>query len=70
MATNLNIDDVTYQLKKDANSLDSKKYYIRAAFPLNYITDNMTYNQAQKVAKSMRQLGYTVIDMTKTSKPS
>ena len=66
MATNMNIDDVTYELKKDESSgLAAKRFYIRAGFPLSFITDNMTYNQAQKTARSMRQLGFTVIDKTR-----
>lgn len=67
MATNLNIDDVTYELRLDTTNVaqGNKKYYIRAGFPLNYLTDDMTYREAQKVAKSIRQLGFTVIDCSK-----
>jgi len=69
MATNLNIDDVTYELWKDTVTDEAiktnKKYYIRASKPLCYLTDNMTKREANKVAKSMRQLGFTVIDMVK-----
>lgn len=76
MATNLNIDDVTYELKEDTNiqplhSKDAnyaKRFYIRTGFPLSYLTDNMTKREANKVAKSLRQLGFTVIDKTKEVK--
>lgn len=66
----INIDDVTYEIRIDDSasvkiSKTNQKYYIRAGFPRKYITDNMTYREVQKVTKSMRQLGYTVIDRTK-----
>ncbi len=67
MATNLNIDNVTYELKEDAMrpKTEKKRFYIRAGYPLNYITGNMTKRNANLVAKSMRQLGLTVTDKTK-----
>ncbi len=64
---NVQIDDVTYEIRKDTITDEalktSKRYYIRTAYPRKYLTDNMTYQQVQKVAKSMRQLGYTVVDL-------
>lgn len=63
------IDDVTYEIRLDKITDMAKagnKYYIRTAYPRKYLTDNMTYREIQKVAKSMRQLGYTVIDRTKS----
>lgn len=57
----IKIDDITYEIKTDTSpGIGNKKYYIRAGFPYQYITDNMTYAQVCKVAKSMRQLGFTV----------
>ncbi len=54
----------TYEIRIDTSNMieGNKKYYIRAGQPFQYLTDNMTYKEAQKVAKSMRQLGLTVVD--------
>lgn len=59
----IDMSSVTYELKEDLN--DHNKFYIRSAFPLCYITDNMTKREINKIAKSMRQLGFVVIDKTK-----
>ena len=55
-------DEVTYYIKRDTFT---NKFYIRAGFPLCYITDNMGKQEVNRVAKCMRQLGFTVIDITK-----
>lgn len=57
-----------FKIDNSASTIPSKtgkKYYVRQAYPSCFITDNMTYKEAQKVIKSMRQLGFTVIDRTK-----
>lgn len=61
------IDDITYEMRIDnvTNAVKNVNVYIRAGYPRTYITDNMTKREANKVAKSMRQLGFTVIDKTK-----
>jgi len=51
-----------YILKIDENATTDKKYYIRGAFPSCYLTDNMTYKQAQLVIKSFSQLGHTIVE--------
>ena len=56
----MRVDTITDEALKT-----NKKFYIRAAKPLCFITDNMTKREANKLAKSMRQLGLTVIDETK-----
>lgn len=60
----IDIDDITYEIRMDTSNMveGNKRYYIRAGQPFQYLTDNMTYREAQKVVKSMRQLGLTVID--------
>ena len=55
----------TYELTEDTNATDKKKYYIRSAYPSCYRTDNMMKRETNNVAKALRQLGYTVIDLTK-----
>lgn len=55
----LRLDTVTHEAKTN------KKYYIRTEKPLCFLTDNMTYREAQKLVKNMRQLGITVVDKTK-----
>ena len=61
-----------YELRLDPNAAErgnaKAKYYIRAAFPSCFITDNMTYAQALSVAKSMRQLGIVVINLSAKKK--
>lgn len=62
----LKMDDITYYIKFDATTINPKApYYIRTGFPLAYLTDNMTKREINKIAKAMRQLGFTVIDQTK-----
>lgn len=53
------------QYAKENGLGKNQVYYIRESYPGCFLTDNMTYREAQKFAKSMRQLGFTVIDRTK-----
>lgn len=60
------MDEITYYIKKDENT---GLFYIRAGFPLTYITDNTGKREINRIAKAMRQLGFTVVDMTKAVQP-
>lgn len=55
-----------YELKEDTNVPKSpKRFYIRGEYPSCYITDNMSKRDANLVAKSLRQIGNNVKDLTK-----
>jgi len=61
---------MNYKLKIDVNAWlktgkNTKNYYIFGSHPSCFITDNMTYNEARKVVKSLQQLGHSVEDLTK-----
>lgn len=55
----MKIDDITYEIKYNDST---NKYYIRAGYPFNYLTDEMKLSEVKKVAFSMRQLGFTIIN--------
>ena len=62
----MKLDDITYEIKKDDffPVAENKKtqFYIKAGFPYCYVTQSMSYHQVQKVAKCMRDLGFTVVE--------
>lgn len=60
-------DSITYYIKKDETGFaeGNKQYFIRAGYPINYLTDNTNKREINKIAKFMRQLGFTVVDLTK-----
>jgi len=61
MATDIKIDDVTYEIRKDDRE---GMFYIKSGFPFCYLTYCYTGPEIGIVASSMRQLGFTVIDKT------
>lgn len=52
---------MNYELKESPfEGSAAKRWYIRSEQPATFITDNMTYSEALKVAKAMSQLGHIV----------
>ena len=56
-----------YSIRKDTvTAADPKaQYYIRENAPACFLTDNMGKREVNKLAKHLRQLGFTVTDTTK-----
>ncbi|HBG49465.1 MAG TPA: hypothetical protein DDW90_08200 [Cyanobacteria bacterium UBA9971] len=65
MKTDRDVDAMTYEILTDETLAVKDKYYIRTKYPFCYCTDRMTKKQVENVAKSMRNLGFTVIGKTK-----
>ncbi len=53
---------MTYEVKKDNHPINkNKEWYIRAAKPSCYLTNNMTLKEVKTVVKALRDLGNTVL---------
>ena len=53
-----------YEIKTDKLA-GKNQHYIRETFPSCYLTDNMGKREINRIAKTLRQLGHTVVDKTK-----